>query len=361
MLDSLPEGLYYMFATVTPALLLFYAKMQIPDDSLYNYCLRLLQEGLSSRNPFVRLRAVFLAGETGNIQIAPGLIKVLLTEKKPSIRGRAAEAIGKIADRSALESLKTALTKDKDPFTRACAVEAIGKIKDRAWLDLARVGLEDKDEMVKAAAVEAMVRLGDGSVSGYLRSALKSEHPQARRWACDALAGLVDTGALAGLQEMARNDTDPLVLIWAARAVLLIQKATGAVMQKDYLLIIGGFAQNKDPNVRSRVACALGDIATEPCLLMLEDILKRDRDTLVKIWAAEAIGKLGPGALPCLIEVAGSDPDRSVKSWAAEAIGKLGEPVLALGIVREFLKDRDPVVRLHAAKSVLGLLSLPKT
>ena len=327
------------------------------DNPLHEKCIAILRNSITDTNPSVKLIAVFLTGETGLSFASKELETVLLTDTAPEIRARAAEAIGKSKDSTSIKALQKALKKDKDAFSRACAAEAIGKLGDQSSLKHLKAALGDKDELVRVAATEAMIRLGDKGNFGNLLAALKSDNPQVRRWACDAFVNLNNKSALEDLRVIAQNDNDPLVKIWAARAVLLLSTDDPKGVREKYSIIIADFTQNDSPGVRSRVACALGDVNTGSSLKILKSMLgNNNENTTVKLWAAEAMGKLGSRSLGPLRSAARNDSNPGVRIWSAEAMGRLGRINPALSMITPLLQDEDAITRLHAAKAILNLM-----
>ena len=79
----------------------------------------------------------------------------------------------------------------------------------------------------------------------------------------------------------------------------------------------------------------------------------RDRDGAVKSAAAEALGKIGePKAVPALMKLF-RDSSKIVRETAGIALVAIGPPSVDLLI--ETLKDKDFVVRCHAARALGGM------
>ena len=153
------------------------------------------------------------------------------------VRESAVEALGEIRDGRAVEPLVKTL-KDADDDVREGAAEALGKIKDRRAVEPLIEALKDEDDDVRRAAAEALGRIGDGRAVGALENVL-------------------------------RKGGKAVVRIWAAYALVRINKNEKAFQ---YLLTR---LKDKDPDIRRLVAYALGEIgdgrAVEPLIEALKD------------------------------------------------------------------------------------------
>jgi len=79
----------------------------------------------------------------------------------------------------------------------------------------------------------------------------------------------------------------------------------------------------------------------------------RDRDGAVKSAAAEALGKIGdPKAIPALVKLF-RDSSKIVRETAGIALVAIGQP--SVDLLLETLKDKDFVVRCHAARALGGM------
>ena len=84
--------------------------------------------------------------------------------------------------------------------------------------------------------------------------------------------------------------------------------------------------EDRDSMVRSSAAAALGDFGREAkeAVEVLIDVMKRDQIIGVRLEAAVALGNIGDeDAVPALTKIALEDEDIRVRSWAADALRKI--------------------------------------
>jgi uncharacterized sulfatase len=82
-----------------------------------------------------------------------------------------------------------------------------------------------------------------------------------------------------------------------------------------------------------------------------------DQDVPVRYWAATGLAALGPDAEPASEELtkALTDAAPNVRFAAAEALCHVGQATKALPVLVAGLKNQDPVVRLHAAMTLVAI------
>jgi HEAT repeat protein len=103
-------------------------------------------------------------------------------------------------------------------------------------------------------------------------------------------------------------------------------------------------------SVQNRAAEVLARIGKEAVLPLIERL--KDRDSDVRYWAAEALGRIGAkeAVLPLIERL--EDEDRRVQNRAAKALGRIGAEEAVLLLI-ERLEDESADVRYYAAE-VLG-------
>jgi len=105
-------------------------------------------------------------------------------------------------------------------------------------------------------------------------------------------------------------------------------------------------------DVRSRAAYELGKHNDPRTLAPLIAVLS-DNDKFVRSWAAGALAKAGPPAIPPLVEALGvADP--AVGYYAALALGELGD-LRAIPLLAQALREGDWDIRPSAACALAGL------
>lgn len=106
----------------------------------------------------------------------------------------------------------------------------------------------------------------------------------------------------------------------------------------------------KDPNLRQGAVVALAKVG-KPAVRALIAALG-DPNADLRLWAAFALGHLGPQAGPAVAGLtrAAGDEDGTLRAVAVESLGKIGpEARAAIPILVRTLKDREPGVRQRSA------------
>ncbi len=253
------------------------------------------------------------------------------------VRAHTAEALGTIgaAAEDAAPALVAAMSDDNDRV-RSRAVEALGKIGESAAAaavpGLMRA-LRDQDNGICALAAEALGQMGesaDGAIPALVRS-LKHISPEVRRSAAEALGKM--GGAAAGARsslEKAASDEDGGVRSQAIRALGAIGGPTPASTER-----ILAWLQDPDPMVRAAAVESMGQSsepseATLSALMLLLD----DANDRVKVEVMKVLPGLA-GATPAVIDglcrrLLEDDSDW-VQVYAAMALGRLGPPAAPAG------------------------------
>ncbi|MBI3462724.1 MAG: HEAT repeat domain-containing protein [Planctomycetes bacterium] len=152
-------------------------------------------------------------------------------------------------------------------------------------------------------------------------------------------------------------DSDPSVRGWAAftlgfaRIGCMQLKPEGKVAIPALVEAL----QDVDAKVRYWAVCALGKNRPEPLLTFhaLVKSLHSDSSSEVRSAAADALGRLGPLAVPELVEGL-EDENSDVRRAAADALGGIGHVAQAAApALVKLMKDPDRIVREQAAKALL--------
>ncbi len=253
------------------------------------------------------------------------------------VRAHTAEALGTIGASAAeaAPALVEAMA-DGNDRVRAKAAQALGKIGESAALaavpSLMRA-LRDQDNGVCALAAEALGQMGasaDGAIPSLVRS-LRHISPEVRRAAAFALGKMGETAVGARLAlETAARDEDGGVRAQAIRALGAIGGSTPASAR-----MFQAWLQDPDPMVRAAAVESLGQ-SSEPSEAMLSTLmlLLDDANNQVKVEVTKVLPNLA-GATPALIDglcVRLLDEDSDwVQVYAAMALGKLGPAAAAAG------------------------------
>jgi HEAT repeat protein len=283
------------------------------------------------------------------------------------VRAQTAEALGTIG--AAAEEAAPALvdaTTDENDRVRAKAVEALGKIGEHAAAiaipGLVRA-LRDRDNWVSALAAEALGQMGesaDGAIPALVRSL---SHPNAhvRRNAAEALGKMSGSAVAARPSlEKAALDEDGGVRGQAIHALGAIGVPTLASTQA-----VAAGLQDLDPQVRAAAVEAVGQWA-EPSAPVLATVLLLldDANDQVKVQVTKVLPGLA-GATPAVIDglcrrLLEDDSDW-VQVYAALALGKLGPSAAAAGASLLRAAQTGEVSVREQAMRAIAMIQPPET
>ena len=219
---------------------------------------------------------------------------------------------------------------------------------------LLAAGLKDPVEGRRVAAARALAMRGEAAAPFVpdLTGALDDRSRVVRAAAAWAL-GEVGPAAAPATPDLLRllRDADPLVRAGAAYAL----GATGAAARDSALKLIERL-DDPDERVRWQAGEALAEIGLDADLVGPLVRLVRDAVGPGRGLAAEALGRVGPGAraaVPDLIAAA-SDPRPEVRWRAVWALGRIGPAAgAAVPVLRAALAD--PEARWRAAEALGGI------
>jgi HEAT repeat protein len=282
-----------------------------------------------------------------------------------------------------LEAL-TAQLKSENPAFVIAAAGVLGDAHKDAVPLLGKM-LAHKEAKVRAQAVVALHQLGPAAapVVDALRAVMKDDDPQIAFWATSAVCRLDpkpdNVASLAGYL----GDRDPLVRQDAARALgqfgaaskPVSARLTTAMTDPDGMVRLAaavaawkidsnpaalqtaaGLLRSPDPEVRSQATVVIGGDFGTDAKPLVPDLVKClfDPYSAVRSAAAEALGRVGPGAkdaAPALLALLDGDEPAFVQSAACEALG-LVEPAdkdAIVAVLKKKLDHPDPLTRVHAA------------
>jgi hypothetical protein len=162
--------------------------------------------------------------------------------------------------------------------------------------------------------VDVLVSIGKPAVKPLI-VALKDNHPLVRRHAAEALGGIKDPRAV-----------EPLI---------------AALKDSDSL-------------IRRHVVKALGKIGDLRAIKPLIAVLNEDRESHVRMSAAEALGWIEePGVVDPLVSAL-KDEDATVRGYAADALGEIKDARAVAPLVAT-LKDKDRYVCKKAARALTNV------
>jgi len=146
-----------------------------------------------------------------------GLLVKMLSEDNDALQKEATRALIKIGTGS-VDALTEAL-RSPDPDTRKFAARALGVIKDKRAEKPLITALGDGDKDVSAAAALALGTAGTKEAVKPLMDALDHGNFMTRINASISLGQLEATDAVGKLEKIMKEDTDPYVREWSARAL----------------------------------------------------------------------------------------------------------------------------------------------
>jgi HEAT repeat protein len=171
--------------------------------------------------------------------------------------------------------------------------------------------LDDERAFVRAAAARAVGALGHREAAAGLSAALEDPHPMVRMSAAVSLARLGERGADELLSQMLVSDV---------------------------------------PDVRLAAAEAYAGETTGPWVTAVTPLLRHD-DPMVRLQAARLLADIDPEAAGEAIRGVLDDPNPALRTEASRAAAHVLPADLAS--LRRLLRDREPWVRLHAARALL--------
>jgi len=218
-----------------------------------------------------------------------------------------------------------ALVNHPEPRVRARAVQAIGKLQDVRCFPLLLHALSDLNHNVRREAAFALGQMGDSSAVAVLVGRLGTKEVEAVKVRLLEALGKVGTAA-------------------AIPTLIEYLKSPNADLRAEAALSAGRLAWRKITSTALR-----DTVAT----------LLTDGHAHVRWKAAYALMRIGRGLPEHALITALRDPEPLVRMYAAEALGKAGSYSVLTALAAALLKDADWRVRVKAANS-LGQFPLSK-
>jgi len=281
---------------------------------------RIVLEGLTDDNPFVRANAAEVVATTKQVRLMPKVQRLLRDEFVP-VRFAAALAVGD-TQYSLAEDSVSRLSSDEDENVRIAAAYALSRLGHSDSFELFRNALGSKDLKVRANAALLLGKSGDKSALRHLRWALWSK------------------------------DSNDRVVFNAAEAMAML--GDEKIYPKIWTMLISTY-----PDVRVTGIRAMGALGT---VQARDDLVRMLIDNVVEVRlaAAKELGALGDRiGEPAVLDVftknltAGMNPEdiERVHVLTALAIGRIGTPRLTK-FLPQLLRSNSKFVRLAAAKAV---------
>ncbi len=244
-----------------------------------------------------------------------------LARDKPDIQG--------MRERKDINGLIFALT-DPETDIQWQAAEALGELGKEDLTPLL-LAIRKKNKAIRLGVIEALGRIRDPSTVPVLTEALSDKSPEVRWEAALALGEIGEAEAVPALVS-ALSDSDRYVRYGSAQALQALRWIPRGESDQAYFFL---GKQEWDRLV------ALGEAAVDPLIIALHD-----RDSGVRAFAAESLGKVGSGiAIPELYKAL-SDDDEAVRWQAVRAARNCGIPLIRLprGLSKRKRRGQSPLI-----------------
>lgn len=313
----------------------------------------------NDRDANARAEAAWQLGQMGAADAVPALIKALKDDQSRAVRANAAGALWHLGEaaRPATEALTNALDDPYGPVVgnAAGALMKLGTPKSKLVPVyrrlLARPDCEDRVVALTSLTTEVPAselfdaawhcsRDEDSDVASEARDALRKVVGRRDR---ALIPRIIDA-----LQESGSREAPTLI------------RALGNYdpPAKEAVPVLASLLSEKDENISSAAASALGDMKTA-AVPALPDLVKAMQSSAINKTrenAAEAIGKIGPkapSAVPALMNAVQNDKWPSVRKAAVTALGEMGTAAHdAARMLRKQLESPDDWMRLAARNAL---------
>jgi HEAT repeat protein len=307
---------------------------------------------------------LILAGSAAWAAESVASLSELLGDKSPEVRARAAKALGEIGEPAKPAAPKLVeLLKDSDAAVRHQAVKALVAIRPgpQVMMPLFERIMENSDETAQMRILNAVAEAGEAAVPGLIR-ALRNE--RVAYWACIVLReiGPAAKAAVPALIETLKSPRPDV----RREAVLAL-----GTMNDDALPAVPQIAALLgDEHAATAATFVLGQLGKIPAdaEAKIRANAKSDDKTLatVSLWAMVRVHpedkELRRAATEKLVEYL-KDKDPFVRVAAARALGALPPaPEITLPILEKMLKDADAATAQYAldALASLGPKAVPR-
>ena len=290
----------------------------------------------------------------------------------------------KVAGTGVVEELIQALSlPDLQVRVRICQI--LGEVRSRSAVDtLTEVAVNDSEWAVRARALEALIRIGDEQTQALWLRQLRDEEENVRECILESMSELPPSVLEPMLPDLLPKLHDPNLKIRKLMVGLV-----GSIRSEQVERALVDSLKDSAADVRAEAASALGRFSEKNTVRALEKCLE-DPESLVRGSAVRALGEIKDStSIPALAHAFENADDSyrddiaralaamkrndlldltdllmglrsgEARSGVALALGLKGDP-RAVGLLKAFLMDEDPLVRTSAARA-LGELGSPET
>ncbi len=169
----------------------------------------LLKQAIEDSNARVRYAAASIIGQKGDASVYTLLQNLLKTDPEFDVRASAAAALGDLRVPDAYEDLIDAYQHDGEWLVRFSCIAALGELADRRGYELLVTALQ-ADPLIRTVAAGALGQLGDARAVPVLIEYLQDEDWQLRFRIAQALGELGGEEALAALEVLSTDPSEPV-------------------------------------------------------------------------------------------------------------------------------------------------------
>ena len=266
---------------------------------------------------------------------------------------------------------------------RICQI--LGEVRCTSAVDvLSEVAVDDSEWAVRARALEALIRIGDEQTQGLWLRQLRDDEENVRECILEAMSELPPSVLEPMLPDLLPKLHDPNITIRQLMVGLV-----GSIRSDPVEQALVDSLKDSAADVRAQASSALGRFSQEDTVRALEQCLE-DPESLVRGSAVRALGEIKDStSIPALAQAFENADDSyrddiaralagmkrndllaltdllmglrsgEARAGVASALGLKGDP-RALGLLRAFLMDDEPLVRANAANAI-GELASPET
>lgn len=239
-------------------------------------------------------------------------------DSRGMVRLRFAETLGEIGE-SATPFIIEALLHHTNPVVRRAAGKTLTLIGDpTAVPSLVYALLNDEDTVVKGSVVGALARTGEASVTALLDILADPVHPESTKGHAAWALAFIGPEAAPYLENAIKSDS---IDVRCAAVGAIAHLAQDKGDERAYQILLETL-NDKDSNVRTEAAAALGKLAYSPAVPPLILALS-DPDGEVRRTTAISLGKLGDRSAIPPLQIALNDESEPVRVLAKLAIAKI--------------------------------------
>jgi len=263
------------------------------------------------------------------------------------------------------EYLVTALSHSTDTVRRGAAFVLLGDFDPQKpeQVKFFLKALDDSDRRVRDIAMQALGRLDAGPLAvaeeALLRRLKDPQESAAIRGDAARRISRIGTAAKASvpvLADRAQNDADPKVRLACLYSLQKVASSPGEV----FPALLVALEKDRDAEVRRTAAKRLGDLGADAseAIPALASILGSTEPELA-VTAAEALKKIGRGAVPELIKQL-SSPRTEAKLRAIAVLVQFGPGAKeALPALRILAEKGEPAIRGEATDAISRIAPAP--